>query len=173
MNTTATYPLRLAFRKHILAALSAGFASVLTMQTAWAQQVKPTAPGTPGDPVWQRMVRMSDGRMMVSDGGLALDVSFAKPAPPAGLTEIPGKVLESYMAKPQKSEYALSELTASGDGKTYASPSGLLLSTTYINYLRRVLPVRSLRFRMTGEFDPMIIVSDGKVVGVLMGVRKP
>ena len=57
-------------------------------------------------------------------------------------------------------------------GRTFAAPSGLLLNSTYVNFLRRVLPNRTLRFRMEAEMTPMIIMSDGKAVGVLMGVKQ-
>jgi hypothetical protein len=33
--------------------------------------MKPAVPGTPGDPVWQGTVHMSDGRTFITDGGLA------------------------------------------------------------------------------------------------------
>jgi len=130
----------------------------------------PTAPGTAGDPVWQGVVRLSDGRSFITDGGLALDVAIAKPATlPA--REIPGKVLETYLNAERKDEYGLRDLTAAATGKTFTTPTGIPLNATYINYLRRVLP-SSVRFRVGGELEPIGIVADGKVVGVLMPVRK-
>lgn len=52
------------------------------------------------------------------------------------------------------------------------TPSGIPLNATYGSYLRRVLPVAGVRFRMSGELQPVMIVAGGKIVGVLMPVRK-
>jgi len=150
--------------------LSAAVVAMMTAHILSAQQMKPTAPGTAGDPAWQGVVRLSDGRSFITDGGLALDVAFAKPATlPA--REIPGKVLETYLNAERKDEYGLSDLTPVATGKTFTTPSGIPLNATYIDYLRRTLS-SSVRFRVGGELDPIGIVASGKVVGVLMPVRK-
>ena len=147
-------------------------AVIIVAQALFAQTaMKPTAPGTGGDPVWQGSVRLSDGRTFVTDGGLALDAGLAKPAKLPDRV-LPGKVLESYLNTSREHEYGFSDLTAALSGRTYTSPSGIPLNATYINFLRRVLPVRSVRFRMGGEMQPVVIVAEGKVVGVLMPVRK-
>ncbi len=137
-------------------------------------QIKPTAPGTSGDPLWQRTLHLSDGRTFVTDGGLAMDAALAKPAslPDATLPAANAKIIEGYLAATWKDEFAVSQLTANPNGRTYAAPSGLLLNSTYVNFLRRVLPNRTLRFRMESEMKPMIVMSDGKAVGVLMGVKR-
>jgi hypothetical protein len=137
-------------------------------------QIKATAPGTAGDPVWQRTLHLSDGRTFVTDGGIAMDASLAKPAslPAQPLPEASAKVIEKYLAATLRDEFALSDLKANPNGRTYAAPSGLLLSSTYVNFLRRTLPNRTLRFRMETEMTPMVIMAEGKAVGVLMGVKK-
>jgi hypothetical protein len=137
-------------------------------------QLKTTAPGSAGDPVWQRTLHLSDGRTFVTDGGIAIDAALAKPAslPTPALPDASAKTIEKYLAATLKDEFSVSELTANPNGRTYASPSGLLLNSTYVNFLRRVLPNRTLRFRMETELTPMVIMSDGKAVGVLMGVKK-
>lgn len=137
-------------------------------------QLKTTAPGSSGDPVWQRTLHLSDGRTFVTDGGLAMDAALAKPAalPEQTLPEASAKSIEKYLAATLKDEFALAQLTANPNGQTYAAPSGLLLNSTYVNFLRRVLPNRTLRFRMEAELTPMVILSDGKAVGVLMGVKR-
>ena len=53
------------------------------------------------------------------------------------------------------------------------TPSGIALSSTYVNYLRRTLPSRLTRLRMTLPGQPLLIVVDGKPVGVLMPVKQP
>jgi hypothetical protein len=132
--------------------------------------MKPTAPGTAGDPVWQGVVRLSDGRTFITDGGLAIDTALAKP-PTLPTREIPGKVMETYLNAERKDEYGFSDLTPAPSGKTYTTPSGIPLNRTYIDYLRRTLPA-GIRFRVGGELQPIGIVANGTVVGVLMPVRK-
>ena len=74
----------------------------LSAHAAALQKVRPAAPGAAGDPQWQRVVHLSDGRTFVSDGGLALDAAIAKPrALPSSVLGPAGvKVLEGYMAAP-------------------------------------------------------------------------
>ena len=142
-------------------------ATVLLAQTP----MKPTAPGTPGDPSWQGIVRLSDGRTFVTDGGLAIDAALAKPARLPD-RELAAKVLESYLGASHKDEYGFSDLNAAGSGRTYTAPSGIVLNATYINYLRRILPTGSVRFRMTEGLQPVVVLANGKVVGVLMPVKQ-
>jgi hypothetical protein len=139
----------------------------------WAQTqtpMKPTAPGSPGDPVWQGTVHMSDGRTFITDGGLALDAALAKP-PTLPTREVPAKVLEEYLRATHKDECSMSDLTLAATGKTYTSPSGIALNATYINYLRRVAP-RGSRLRMTDGMHPIVVVADRTPIGVLMPVKK-
>jgi hypothetical protein len=131
--------------------------------------MKHSAPGTPGDPVWQGSLHMSDGRTFVTDGALAVDAAFAKPAAlPA--REIPGKVLEGYIKAPHKDECGFSDLTLALSGKTYNSPTGIALNSTYINFLRRVAP-RGSRFRLTDGMHPVVVVAEGTAIAVLMPVK--
>lgn len=155
--------------------LVAALAFAVAMSSApllFAQQkpLKPTAPGTAGDPSWQAVVLMTDGRRFITDGGLAVDAAVAKPAA-LPEREVPGKVLESYIAKPRKDECGFSDLTLTTPGRTYTTPGGLPLNATYINYLRRVVPQRA-RFRIGGDLEPVVLVVDEKVVAVLMPVKK-
>jgi hypothetical protein len=145
---------------------------VLTAELLAAQtRMTPTAPGTPGDPTWQGTVRLSDGRTFVTDGGLAIDAAFARPAKLPD-REIPGKALENHLNAVHKDEYGLSELTASASGKTYTTPSGIALNATYIRFLNRSLPASSVRLRTSGAVDPVVILAKGRAVGVLMPVKQ-
>jgi hypothetical protein len=144
-------------------------AHVLAAQTQ--QPLKPTVPGTSGDPAWQGTVRLSDGRTFITDGGLAIDATLAKPTK-LPERELTAKVLEGYLNAAHKDEYTFSDLTAAATGKTYTTPSGIALNATYINYLRRTLPARSVRFRTTAPRQPVVIVDGGKTVGVLMPVAQ-
>ena len=158
--------------RHIL--ITAAILALFAAQVTWAQTqapMKPTAPGTPGDPVWQGVLRASDGRMFITDGGFVIDAALAKPANlPA--RELPAKVLEGYFAAAHDAECTLSELTVVERSKTYDSPTGVRLNATYIDYLRRILPAASVRLRMTGERQPVVVAVDGRPVGVLMPVAK-
>jgi len=132
-----------------------------------ADPVKPTAPGTPGDPVWQRIVRLSDGRTLVTDGSFAIDAALAKPAK-LPTTEASGKVIEGFLAR-QGPEVPITDLRSAG--ATYKAPNGMKLNATYVDYLRRILGERA-GFRIGGELEPIVIVANGKPVGVLMAVRR-
>jgi hypothetical protein len=149
-----------------LAVLAVFTAEVLMAQT----RITPTAPGTPGDPVWQGTLRANDGRTFVTDGGLLIDAAFAKPATIPDRT-FPPKLLDDYLSTPYKDEYGFSDLTAAPSGKTYTAPNGIALNATYINFLRRVLPPGAVRFRIGGGLQPIVILANGTAVGVLMAVR--
>ena len=147
-------------------------AVVTTTQLLQAQTpLKPTAPGSSGDPAWQGVVHLTDGRTFVTDGGLAIDVAFAKPAQLPS-RELPPKVLDQYLTAAHKNEYGFSDLSAAASGRTYTAPNGISLNASYVNFLRRTLPTRSVRFRMNGDMQPVVIVASGTAVGVLMPVKQ-
>lgn len=145
--------------------------AVIATQVLLVQPMKPTVPGASGDPVWQGILRLGDGRTFVTDGGLALDAAVAKPVTLPG-RELPPKLLEDYFKAEHKDECGLSDLRAAASGKTYATPSGISLNATYVDYLRRRLPADSVRLRMTGPLQPVVIVASRKAVGVLMPVKQ-
>ncbi len=153
--------------------LAVATATILITVPAWAQTkapLKPTAPGTAGDPVWQGMLHMTDGRTFITDGGLAVDAAFAKPAA-LPTRELPAKVLEDYLKASHKNEYGFDDLMPAASGNTFTSPSGIALNATYIKYLRRIAP-RGVRFRMTEPGKPIVVVADNKPIAVLMPVRQ-
>lgn len=153
-------------------AAATAIALVIAAVSLGAQKpMKPTTPGTPGDPEWQGVVQLSDGRTFVTDGGLAVDTALARPAAPPA-RQIPGKVLESYFTPVHPDEYGFADLSRALSGKTYTTPKGIPLNATYVTYLRRVLPSRGVRLRVSGEMDPVVVVVNDKVVAVLMPVRK-
>jgi hypothetical protein len=159
--------------RHLTAGIVAAVL-VMTAQIAMAQTrtpMKPTVPGTPGDPVWQAVVPMHDGRTFVTDGGLAIDAAFAKPA---SLPErqVPAKAVEDLLGATHKDECGFNDLVAAGSGKTYTTPSGIALNATYVKFLRRILSSATVRFRMSGNMQPVVIVAGGKAVGVLMPVKQ-
>ena len=146
----------------------------MTAHLLLAQTQKPmtsTPPGTPGDPAWQGTLSLTDGRTFVTDGGLAIDAALARPATVPART-LAAKVLEDYLNAPHKDECGFGDLTAASTGRTYTTPTGIALSVTYIDYLRRTLPARSARFRTTGPAQPVVVVMEGKPVAVLMPVKQ-
>lgn len=148
----------------------AAFLIALAVSAQTRTPMRPTAPGTTGDPVWQGTVHTSDGRTFITDGGLAVDAAFARPAtlPPR---EVSAKVLEDYLKATHKDECGFADLTLAATGKTYSSPAGIALNATYINYLRRIAPPRS-RLRMTDGMHPILVVADGSPIAVLMPVKQ-
>jgi hypothetical protein len=148
-------------------ALIAAIAPGLSAQ----DRMKPTAPGTSGDPQWQGTVRAADGRVFVTDGGLAIDAAFAKPARLPD-RELPAKVLDGFLTAAHKDDFGIADLREAATGRTYMSPSGVALSATYINFLRRVVPAASLRLRMSAPREPVLVVANGKAIGVLMPVAQ-
>ena len=148
--------------------------ALMTAHVVFAQTqppLKPTVPGAPGDPAWQSTFRLTDGRTFVTDGGLAIDAALVQTAK-LPERQVAAKVVEGYLNAAHTDECTFSDLKAAASGKTYTTPSGIPLNATYINYLRRTLPARSVRFRMTAATQPVLIVESGKVVGVLMPVAQ-
>jgi len=155
-----------------IAATATAVVVVIATQVMLAQPpMKPTVPGAYGDPVWQGILRLGDGRTFVTDGGLAIDAAVAKPVKlPA--RELASKLLEDYFKAAHKDECGLSDLRAAASGKTYSTPNGIALNATYVDYLRRILPAGSVRLRMTGPLQPVVIVASRQAVGVLMPVKQ-
>jgi hypothetical protein len=65
-------------RSSIVATTLAAILTVASQPVLAQSRMKPTAPGTSGDPIWQGVVRLSDGRRLVTDGGIAIDAALAK-----------------------------------------------------------------------------------------------
>lgn len=157
--------------RHLATTLTTVVVISIQLLAQTQKPLTPTAPGTAGDPMWQGILRLSDGRTFVTDGGLAMDAALAKPA------KLPDRVLsskvleEQYFKATHKNEYALSDLSAAATGKTYTTPGGIGLNATYVNYLRRTLP-RSARLRVAAPGQPIVIVANDTVVGVLMPVAQ-
>ena len=162
---------RAAARPGAAQIVSVALIAVLTVSAA-AIQDKPKTAG--GGPAWKRVVKIADGRSFVTDGSLAIDAAIAKPAvlPAEVLTAGTARLLERYLAARLKDEFALSDLKASGAAGNLAAPSGVLLNAVHIEYLRRTLPASKLRFRMESDVDPVVILSDGTAIGVLMPMRR-
>jgi hypothetical protein len=147
----------------------------LTAHAAVAQDRSASAAPTEGATVtWKRVVRLRGGRTFVSDGSFALEAALAKSAvlPSDVLPEATAKLVETYLAAELPDEFSLSQLTISPGVKKYVAPSGVVLNPIYVDYLRRTLPGSRFRFRMKSDLEPVVIVLDGKAVGLLMPMKR-
>ena len=144
------------------------------LMAAQTRNVPP--PATPGSKsiTWNRMLKLSDGRTLVTDGALAIDAAIAKPAimPATVLPPSTAKIMEGHMSAQLPDEFGLAQLSPGPRAGTYAAPSGILLNTTYVDFLRQAVPPAQLRFRMKGQLDPIVILVNGKPAGVLMAVAR-
>ena len=126
-------------------------------------------------PVWTQTVKLPppDGRTLVTDGRLALEIAVAKPAvrPSASLPADAAKAFASYLAASYPSEFGLDDLHEGKTQTLFIGPGNLGLSTHYVLFLRRNLP--KIRFRSKGPSDPVILVLDGRSVGLVMPMAMP
>jgi len=139
---------------------------------AAAQPVTPPHPSTVlPEPAWSRTIRLADGRVFVTDGGLALDVTVAKPKtmPPDIQGGQSAKALTGHLALVNPTEVALSALKPGTQTNTLVAPGGITLNGNYVSFLRRSAP--GARLRMKGPTDPIVVTLAGKTVGVFMPVK--
>ena len=122
---------------------------------------------------WKRVLHLHDGRIFISDGAIALDAALAKPDSPSAqkLPEANAKVVEGYLTAAVPDQIGLSELKPDAESRKYVGPGGLLLNAVYVDYLRRTTPRAQLRFRMKSDLEPVVILLDGKPVGLLMPMK--
>ncbi len=159
------------------AILTAALLGMLIPTPASAQDGRPSlVPTPPGSavPDWQGAIRMSDGRTFVTDGALAMDAALARPAtlPAEVLPPASAGLVERHMAAPSADEVGLTDLSARPDGRTYGTPGGVHLSRTYVDFLRRTLPPGRVRLGVRGDREPVVILLDGRPVGVVMPVAR-
>lgn len=134
------------------------------------QAPRPSAADQAGDATWTRRLQLADGRTFVTDGAMAIDAAIAKPANLAALQAVPGAVIDRYLQAPFATEVRATALTPNGG--RYATPNGTLLSSRYVDFLRRTVAQRNLRFRLNGDRDPVVVVLDGRPIAVLMPIAK-
>lgn len=123
-----------------------------------------------GDPTWTRRLQLADGRTFVSDGAMAVDAAIAKPSGIEAMQAVPGAVIDRYLQAPFATEVRATALTPNGG--RYVTPNGTLLGSRYVDFLRRKVAQRNLRFRLNGDRDPVVVVLDGRPIAVLMPMAK-
>jgi hypothetical protein len=126
------------------------------------------APGAGGTaPGWNRIVRLNDGRMFVTDGVFMLDAALAKPATlpkdEASTSALMGRLLSAQLPN----EISISDLKNGPQAGTYAGPDDVIFNADYIDYVRHTLPADHVKIRMGGH-NPAVILLDGKPVGIIM-----
>jgi hypothetical protein len=114
-------------------------------------------------------LKLSDGRTFVTDGGLAIDATLAKPDTLPS-RELSAKVLEGYLAATRPNEVGLNDLSKPLGARGYSGPNGISINAIYVDYLRRTLPAARVKLRIGGNYEPIPIVLDGEPVGVLMAL---
>jgi hypothetical protein len=127
-------------------------------------------PNAPTVPTWTHTVKLPapDGRVFVTDGRLTVDLKVGKPAirPSAVMAADTTRAIANYLQAPYPTEFGLDELKASESGNTFSGPGGVVVSSYYVAFLRREAP--RVRLRARGQYDPLLIVLDGRPVGLLM-----
>ena len=132
----------------------------------------PAVPAQPalaqGDagPVWSKRLQLADGRTFITDGAFAVDASITSFKDLSKLSVVPGAVLDRYVQAPYTNEYSASDLNSQRGH--YSTPDGMLLNSRYVDYLRQNTTLRRLRFRVSGEREPVVVVLDGRAIAVLM-----
>jgi hypothetical protein len=142
---------------------------------AQSPQPAPSSPSTVAPPSWSRAIPMPDGRTFVTDGGLSIDAALARPAamPSVVLTPASAKLLAGYLEAPYDNETGMGDLRPGNAKNTFTTPDGVALNGNYITFLRSVVPSARTRLRTSGKTGPVVVVSDGKAVAVMMPLQPP
>jgi hypothetical protein len=127
-------------------------------------------PNAPTVPEWSHTVKLPapDGRTLVTDGRLTIELQLGRPAvrPSATLAADTTQAIRNYLAAPYPTEFGFDDLKPSADGNSLTGPSGVAVSSYYVAFLRKHAP--RVRLRMRSTTDPLLIVLDDRPVGLLM-----
>jgi len=126
-----------------------------------------------GEPAWRGVVKLPDGRTLVTDGNMALDVELARPKPLPTRVAGSGPVLDKHLRAAWPDEFSPAQLSKGPRAGMYVSPTGVVLSALYVDYLRRTLPAGRWRLRMKGTYEPVVVLVDGTPVGIVMAMVPP
>jgi hypothetical protein len=144
--------------------------------TISGQASKPplSSPSVVAPPTWWRAVPMPDGRLFVTDGGLSVDAALVKPAAlPEKLPPASAALLARTLSSPYDKEIGLNDLRRGKLPNTFETPDGVVLNGNYITLLRSILAAGSTRLRTKGKTDPVVIVTEGTAVAVMMPIQPP
>ncbi len=151
--------------------LLAAAAALAWLSAAAAQAPPPADPRLVQTvPAWTHSVKLPppDGRTFVSDGGLVLDIGFAKPAvrPSQAMPADMATAIAGYLSGYYPTELGLADLREGPAKNVFLGPPGLALSRNYVTFLTRYAP--RVRLRTKGEGYPVLLVLDGRTIGLLL-----
>jgi hypothetical protein len=159
------------------AALRLTLAALLLLARPVAAQEAPASAGgsppAPSSPVWNKVLPLPDGRTLVTDGAFALDAAIARPAtlPTVVLPKATGARYDAIMQAPAVKEVRARDLRPGR--RNYLAPDGTPFNPLYVDYLRRTVNFNTLAFRINGgPLDPVVVVLDGRPVGVVMPMAR-
>ena len=144
--------------------------------TLTGQMSKPpiSNPSIVAPPTWWRAIPMADGRVFVTDGGLSIDAAVVKPATlPEKFPAAAGANVARLLSTPYDKETGLGDLRLGTRPNTFVTAEGVVLNGNYITLLRSVLKPAHTRLRTKSRTDPVVVVVDGRAVGVMMPVQPP
>ena len=139
-----------------------------------AQQIRMSNPDVEAPPVWTRLVKLPDGRTLVSDGGIAIDSAVAKAQsmPTVTVSESTGVRFAAMFKASYEHEFGLSQLSPGARRNTFTGPGGVLLNGNYISFLRQAAGAQRVRLRANSGLQPLVIVVDGQPCGIVMPMAK-
>jgi hypothetical protein len=156
-------PLRLAALVIVILASSASPAAAQSPPTSDPKLVQTV-------PAWTHKVKLPppDNRIFVSDGGLVLDIGFAKPAmrPSQDMPADMGTAVAGYLSGYYPTEFGLSDLKEGQSAAVFVGPQGFALSRNYVTFLTRYAP--RVRLRTKGAGYPVLLVQDQRNIGLLL-----
>jgi hypothetical protein len=144
--------------------------------TLTGQPSKPpiSNPSIVAPPTWWRAIPMADGRVFVTDGGISIDAAVVKPATlPEKFPASAGANVARLLSTPYDKETSLGDLRPGTRPNTFITDEGVVLNGNYITLLRSALKPAQTRLRTKGKTDPVVVVVDGRAVGVLRPVQPP
>jgi hypothetical protein len=133
----------------------------------------PSQPSDKPDPnvvQWRLHSVFDDGRKFITDGSIVLESRYL-PGVPVPEKAIPQKSIERLLQSAGDREFGLSDLEQKAGGGHYVAPGGMELNRKYVECLRGSTLKGTLRFRAKGANDPVLILDEKKVVGVMMPIK--
>lgn len=133
----------------------------------------PSQPADKPDPnvvQWRLHSVFDDGRKFISDGSIVLESRYL-PNVPVPEKSVPPQGVQRLMQSPTEREFGLADLEQKAGGGHYVAPGGMELNRKYVECLRGSTLKGTLRFRAKGANDPVLILDEKKVVGVMMPIK--
>jgi hypothetical protein len=149
---------------------AAAAAAAAAADPASQPATKPVDKTDPDIIQWRFHCDLEDGRRFISDGSLLLESRYL---PNVAIPEksVPAQGAQRLLESETDKEFGLDDLTQKAANGHYAAPSGIQLNRKYIKRLRESRMKGTVRFRGKGLNDPVLILDEQKVVGVMMPIK--